>query len=135
VTSPLESLKSEAFALAVEIARLQVLEHNLNDARAGMEEQADQLANRLGVGSVLPGNDANLAALMDAIRLNHADLDKTRTEIQDLRRQLDVIIVHIETLEEEFASNDDGDDDGEEGGNGEEDDDFLRRAHKKPGLN
>ena len=135
MTSPLESLRSEAFALAVEIARLQVMEHNLNDARAGMEEQAGRLAGRLGVGSVVPGNDANLAALMDAIRLNHADLDKTRTEIQDLRRQLAAIIAHIETLEEEFAADDDGDGDGEEGGNGEGEDDFLRRAHKNPSLN
>jgi len=131
VTSPLESLRSEAFALAVEIARLQVMEHNLNDARAGMEEQAGRLADRLGVGSVAPGGDANLAALLDAIHLNHVDLDKTRTEIQDLRRQLAAIITRIETLEEELSPDDDGAD---ENGNKEEED-FQRRAHKKPGLN
>ncbi len=133
MTSPLESLRSEALVLAVEIARLKVMEHNLNDARAGMEEQAGRLADRFEVEGLAPGNDANLAALLDAIRLNHADLNKTRIEIQDLRRQLDAITAQIEILEEEFA-----DDDGEEGGNGEDDEDdedFQRRAHKKPGLN
>ncbi len=130
MTSPLESLRSEALALAVEIARLKVMEHNLNDARAGMEEQAGRLTDRFEVEGLAPGNDPNLAALLDAIRLNHADLNKTRLEIQDLRRQLDTIIAQIETMEEEFT-----DDDGEDGGNDEDDEDFQRRAHKKPGLN
>ncbi len=132
MTSPLESLRSEALALAVEIAHLQVMEHNLNDARAGMEEQAGRLADRLGVEDMAPGNDANLAALLDAIRLNHADLDKTRIEIQDLRRQLTAITAQIETLEEEFAADDSADEDSEDD---EDDEDFQRRAHKKPGLN
>ena len=132
MTSPLESLRSEAFALAVEIARLQVIEHNLNDARAGMEEQAGRLADRLDVGGVDPGNDANMTALLHAIRLNHVDLEKTRAEIQDLRRQLAAIIANIETLEEELTDDDGEDGDGEDD---EDDEDFQRRAHKKPGLN
>jgi len=130
VTSPLESLRSEALALAVEIARLQVMEHNLNDARAEMEEQAGRLTDRLGVGGAVPGNYPNPEKLLHAIRLNHADLEKTKAEIQDLRRQLAAIIAQIETMEEEFT-----DDDGEDGGNDEDDEDFQRRAHKKPGLN
>ncbi len=130
MTSPLESLRSEALALAVEIARLQVMEHNLNDARAEMEEQAGRLTDRIGVDGAVPGNYPNPAALLDAIRLNHADLEKTNAEIQDLRRQLAAIIAQIETMEEEFT-----DDDGEDGGNDEDDEDFQRRAHKKPGLN
>ncbi len=132
MTSPLESLRSEAFALAVEIARLQVIEHNLNDARAGMEEQAGRLADRLDVGGVDPDNDTNMTALLHAIRLNHVDLEKTRAEIQDLRRQLAAIIANIETLEEELTDDDGEDGDGEDD---EDDEDFQRRAHKKPGLN
>ena len=119
--------------MSVEIARLKVMEHNLNDARAGMEEQAGRLADRLGVEGVASGNDPNLAALVDAIRLNHADLNKTRIEIQDLRRQLDAIIAQIETLEEEFTDDDEEDDGNDE--DDEDDKDFQRRAHKKPGLN
>jgi len=132
VTTPLESLRSEALALCVEIARLQTFEHDLNDARMEMEEQARRFSGGAipGAGGAIPEMDA----LGGAIRHNAADLEKTRGEIKDLRRKLDTITAQIEVLErrrgpeaniaeedddeDEDAGDDDDDDEGPPKGSG-----------------